>query len=185
MPQPTMPVQTFRDDDAGYEAWLTVNPSGWVVNARRCPSSAYLKLHRAGCATISQLRAGCSRWTTGEYIKVCADRREELDAWGQRTFGADLQDGCYCVQHGSRARTTRAQRAPAVARTAPAAPVVVDVEGYQTIQTPGLIPFEPRDASLVEARAALRSMLSGLSARPSELLHGLVEGPAVAGTDLV
>jgi hypothetical protein len=35
-----MAVQTFRDDDTGYEVWLAVHPSGWVVNARRSSSPA-------------------------------------------------------------------------------------------------------------------------------------------------
>lgn len=90
-----MAVETFRHDDAGYEAWLVTHPSGWVVNARRSPTATYLKLHRAGCTTISQLQAGYSRWTTGEYIKVCPERRDELDAWARQMFGAELQDGCY------------------------------------------------------------------------------------------
>src|SRR4051812_35358825 len=165
-----MPIQTFRDDDAGYEGWLTEHPTGWVVNARRSPSGAYLKLHRAACATISQLQAGYSRWTTGDYIKVCAERREELDAWAQLTFRAELQDGCHCVQHGGQARTSTARRAPVRGPSATASPavvrVVVDADGYRTIETGGLIPFEPKDATLLEARASLRSMLAGLKARP-------------------
>jgi hypothetical protein len=182
-----MPVRTFRDNDAGYESWLTANPSGWVVNARRSPSPSYMKLHRAECPTISRLQAGYSRWTTGDYIKVCAEHRAELDDWAQRTFSAELQDGCHCVQYGSRARS-RTHRAPVQTRglapTPVAAPVVTDAEGYGTIETAGLIPFEPRDAAALGARAALRSILGGLSARPGELLYGIVEGPAVSGTDL-
>jgi hypothetical protein len=52
------------------------------------------------------------------------------------------------------------------------------------MHTSGLIPFEPRDAMHVAARAGLRSMLGGLRAHPGELLHGLLEGSAVTGTDL-
>src|SRR4051812_24819726 len=122
-----MPIETFRDDDAGYEAWLTEHPSGWVVNARRPPSSAYLKLHRAACATISQLQAGYSRWTTGGYIKVCAERREELDAWAQGTFGADVQDGCHYVQYGSRRQRPTVCRAPARQTWAGTSPVAIRV----------------------------------------------------------
>jgi hypothetical protein len=183
-----MPVRTFRDNDAGYEAWLTANPSGWVVNARRLPSPSYLKLHRAECTTISQLQAGYSRWTTGDYIKVCAERRDELDDWAQRTCGAELQDGCHCVQYGSRARPRSTTRAPVRGRSIAASlatpRVIVDPHGYRTIETPSLIPFEPRDTAALEARAALRSMLGGLTAQPGELLHGIVEGPSVTGTDL-
>jgi hypothetical protein len=62
--------------------------------------------------------------------------------------------------------------------------MVEDASGYRTIETTGLIPFEPREPAVLAARAALRSMLSVMSAQPGELLEGVVEGPAVAGTDL-
>lgn len=183
-----VPIQTFRDDDAGYEAWLTAHPEGWVVNALRSLSAAYLKLHHADCATISRLRTSCSRWTTGAYIKLCAERREELDAWARRTLGADLQDGCPCVGRASRARTATARPAPVrrpAAVSSPAAiQVVVDADGYRTIETAGLIPFEPKEVSLLEGRATIRWTLAGLRAQPGELLNGIVEGSAVEGTDL-
>src|SRR4051812_43894338 len=130
-----MPVQTFRDNDVGYETWLAANPAGWVVNARRSPSAAYLKLHRAECTTISELQVGYRRWTTGEYIKICAERRDELDAWAQQAFGAEVQDGCHCVRHGSRSRL----RPRGAAFTPLAAPVVVDAEGYRTVKTAAVI----------------------------------------------
>lgn len=182
-------MQTFQDDDVGYEAWLTAHPSGWVVNARRSPSPAYLKLHRAKCVTISQPQAGYSRWTSGGYIKICADHRDQLDDWAQRTLGANLQDGCHCVQDGTRARAVLAASRPVVrpvvvAAVASGAPMAIDAEGYWTVETPRLIPFEPRDGTLVEGRAAMRRMLGKLVAKPGELLHGVVEGPTVTGTDL-
>src|SRR4051812_13882928 len=96
-------LRIFRDDDAAYTSWLTQHVSGWVINTTRNPSAAYLKLHRATCATIGELRPGYSRWTTGQYIKVCADERAELEAWAHRTLDADLQDGCHCVQYGTSA----------------------------------------------------------------------------------
>lgn len=75
-------------------------------------------------------------------------------------------------------------RRTSAATSLAAIPVVVDADGYRTIETAGLIPFEPEDATLLEARATLRSMLAGLNAQPGELLHGIVDGPAVTGTDL-
>lgn len=181
-----MTVQTFRDDDPGYQAWLTTHPSGWVVNAKRSPSPAYLKLHSSRCATISHLQAGYSRWTTGDYIKVCAERREELDAWALQMFAAELQDGCHCVQYGATAHRPSARRvasSPPVTAL-PRRPVVVDDDGYGTVDAPGVIPFEPKDPGLVQARAELRALLGAMAARPGELLHGVIEGRAAAGTDL-
>lgn len=43
-----MPVQTSLNGDAGYEAWLTANPSGWLVNARR--STRVMQLISSGHA---------------------------------------------------------------------------------------------------------------------------------------
>lgn len=180
-----MALRRFENDDAGYEAWLAAHPSGWVVNAGRRPSAAYLKLHEAQCPTISQLRAGYSRWTTGEYIKVCAEHRKELDDWAQQNFGVALQDGCHCVQHGGRTRraSPAAVRMPSATAVADS-PHLVELKGFSSIETATLIAFEPTDPRLLRARSQLRSMLDSLTAQPGELLHGIIEGPAVAGTDL-
>jgi hypothetical protein len=62
--------------------------------------------------------------------------------------------------------------------------VVADVEDYRTVETAGLIPFAPRDPVLLQTRAVLRATLASLSAQPGEVLHGIVEGPGVAKTDL-
>jgi hypothetical protein len=180
-----MPVQTFHDDDLGYKLWLRAHPAGWVVNAMRSPSPAYLKLHRARCTKISRLQAAYSRWTTGDYIKVCAERRDDLEAWARQTFDAELQGSCHCIQHGDRVGTDQTERMPAIAPAASvAASVLMDAEGFWTIETTGLIPFEVSDETLFEARTALRSVLGTLSAHPGEMLHGVVEGPTVTGTDL-
>lgn len=47
-----------------------------------------------------------------------------------------------------------------------------------------MIPFEPRNANLVEARAQARSVLAALAAQPGELLHGVIEGAEAVATDL-
>ena len=68
-----------------------------MLNVRRNPTASYLKVHRASCRSISELQAGYSRWTTGEYAKVCAGRISELEEWAQRETGGMLEDGCYCL----------------------------------------------------------------------------------------
>jgi hypothetical protein len=70
-----MTLMIFRDDDRGYERWLESHTSGWVVNRYRNPARSYLKLHRAACHTVSQLRPGYGTFTSGQYSKVCADDR--------------------------------------------------------------------------------------------------------------
>src|SRR5436190_1108541 len=149
-----MLVLTFRDDDIAYTAWLAAHPSGWVVNAQRNPTRAYLKLHRADCPTISEPKSGYSRWTTGEYIKVCAEDRADLDAWAKATLGAALEVGCFCVGHVTAAPHPRPQ---SVASSAPVIPVATrtlipaDEEGFTTVEAPGVIPFEPKAPALFEA----------------------------------
>jgi len=46
-------MDRFRDDDSGYLKWLTAHPDGFVLNAARNPTPAYLVLHRASCDTIN------------------------------------------------------------------------------------------------------------------------------------
>ena len=80
----------FVDDDAGYRRWLGGHPSGFVVNSFRTPTPAYMMLHRSTCVTISGVPARGSRWTTGDYIKVCAERRADLERWARERAGGTL-----------------------------------------------------------------------------------------------
>jgi hypothetical protein len=93
-----MALETFEDDDASYERWLEQHPDGYVLNSRRSPTRSYLKLHRATCHHIRVLHPGYSRWTTGAYIKICADGRDELADWAAARVGGELESGCYCLQ---------------------------------------------------------------------------------------
>jgi hypothetical protein len=165
-----MSIVTFRNDDGGYLAWLAANPTGWVVNTTRTPSAGYVKLHRAGCPSISAPQR--TRWTTGDYAKVCAPERRALDEWAAGELGGPLQTGCACVQHGG-------------SPVAPAAPAARHEPGtgFRGVDAPGLVPFEPREQWAFEVRAELRRIVEALHARPGQLLHGVVEGPS-SRTDL-
>ena len=90
-------TEVFRDDDAGYERWLAENPGGYVVNARRTPRADYLKLHRAWCRHISSLQPGATTWTSGDYIKVCGRRLDEVERWARSHVGGGLDRGCACT----------------------------------------------------------------------------------------
>jgi hypothetical protein len=90
-------LHVFENDDAAYEHWLAEHPDGYVLNSRRTPTPSYLKLHSATCHHITKLRPGYSQWTSGEYIKVCADRREEIAQWTAMHVGAKPETSCYCV----------------------------------------------------------------------------------------
>ena len=88
--------QTFIDDDRGYLDWLERYPSGFVVNTYRNLDPRYLILHRATCGTITGTPARGNRWTTGDFAKVCSERRADLDAWARSTVGGTLHPCGLC-----------------------------------------------------------------------------------------
>ena len=91
-----VPTEVFRDDDAGYERWLELHPSGFVLNTRRTPRRSYVRSHTARCPHITRLHPGYTTWTGGGYIKVCADSIQELDSWTEREVGARSERSCGC-----------------------------------------------------------------------------------------
>lgn len=84
----------FISEDDAYLRWLAEHPRGFVVNAHRRPTSRYLMLHRASCADISSNKR--SHWTTADYIKICARRALELEAWAEAEFGGHLRRCARC-----------------------------------------------------------------------------------------
>lgn len=78
-------MQRFVDDDRGYLNWLDQNPDGFVINTGRTSTAAYLILHRAGCGTINGRPARGTTFT-GDYAKVCGERKE-LEAFGHQLGG--------------------------------------------------------------------------------------------------
>jgi hypothetical protein len=70
----------FRDDDAGYLAWLAAHQDGYVVNVARSHTASDARLHHVGCRTISSESPPKGTWT-GAYVKVCADRMHALEQW--------------------------------------------------------------------------------------------------------
>lgn len=73
-------VQEFRDDDAGYVAWLDANPDCYVLNIRRNYNASDARLHRADCRTLTaQISRGVV--LAGPCVKVCAGYLNELEQW--------------------------------------------------------------------------------------------------------
>lgn len=92
------------DDDSAYLRWVADHPSGYVVNADRNPSAAYLMLHRADCRTITGVPAQGSRFTR-DYTKVCGSRGE-LEAFAAGLGGSVKPCGiCMARQAGPRSET--------------------------------------------------------------------------------
>jgi hypothetical protein len=72
-------MRISEDNDAGYLAWVEGHQHGFVVNSYRKPDPRYLTLHRASCGTIGGKPTVRKNWTTGVYMKVCAETRAELE----------------------------------------------------------------------------------------------------------
>ena len=91
-------VRQFVDDDEAYLRWLDENPTGYVVNSERKPTSNYLILHQAGCRHIN---SPCkSNWTTKGYIKTCSLDVVALEDWAQSTTGGTLKPCGACKPLG-------------------------------------------------------------------------------------
>jgi hypothetical protein len=71
----------FRDDDAGYLAWLAEYPDGLVLNIARSHHPAEAKLHRATCWSIGAKLSNGKTATSGQYVKVCAAAPAEIEQW--------------------------------------------------------------------------------------------------------
>jgi hypothetical protein len=84
---PGIEVEIFKDNDAGYLAWVAAHPAGFVLNVARSPRPDYLILHRATCRTITGRPTRGGPWT-GPYIKVCSGDELEIAAWTGQTVGA-------------------------------------------------------------------------------------------------
>jgi hypothetical protein len=83
-------VGEFRDDDAGYLAWLAAHPDGYVINILRSHSANGARLHHADCWTISCQNPG-EGTCTGPYVKVCAEHLAELDQWAIDQVGEPIR----------------------------------------------------------------------------------------------
>jgi hypothetical protein len=84
---------TIPADDGAYRTWLYAHLSGFVVNTYPDPKTCEPIIHRAVCDTIAPTPD--RRWTTGDWIKVCAERRYEIDAWA-REQGVQLRPCAFC-----------------------------------------------------------------------------------------
>ncbi len=103
----------FRDNDAGYLAWLAAHRDGYVINIARGHNPTQARLHGAGCRTISGQNPRGGPWT-GPYVKVCAEDVAELDRWAVHKVGQPISPCGTCRPAGScgpPASTKRIERA--------------------------------------------------------------------------
>ena len=83
----TWDVEIFRDDDAGFHGWLDDHPDGYFVNAERNPKPKYLVLHVSRCPHFD--RGPSVNWTK-DYIKICSERRDQLEGWAEESIGGEV-----------------------------------------------------------------------------------------------
>lgn len=82
-----MAVTLFDADEADYQRWLDGHRRGYVINILRGLNPKEAKLHCADCDSISDRM---TPYVTHEYVKVCGDRRTDLDEWAIREVGSKI-----------------------------------------------------------------------------------------------
>lgn len=78
--------QVFKDDDAGFVAWIKSNQDGYLLNTYRNPSPKYVVLHRATCPSFKRNQG--EHWTKS-YLKICATDPNELCSWMERKISPE------------------------------------------------------------------------------------------------
>lgn len=81
-------METFKDDDRRYLAWVAQHPRGYVLNTADPPEPSYLILHRASCHTIQGSPPRGDTWT-GNMRKFAAEHKAELKGFARVELGGD------------------------------------------------------------------------------------------------
>jgi len=85
----------FKDDDAGYLAWVKEHPLGYVLNTTRPILPDFLILHLASCRAVSG-KPGVGNFWTAQSIKVCAEEKAELVTWAETEAGGQVSSCNLC-----------------------------------------------------------------------------------------
>ncbi len=93
--QPEAVTVFDNGDDDGYRAWVAIHRGGYVINIHKTYNPTEAFLHQATCHTINGDPARGDVFV-GEYVKVCATRRGELDNWAIRNVGTSLPRCSFC-----------------------------------------------------------------------------------------
>lgn len=91
-----MPLLFDNEEDA-YLRWVAENPTGFIVNldrAKRMPM--YPMIHAAIHRSLSSAEIG--NFTTGDYIKICGNSRQALEAFCEREYGRMPQPCLQCLK---------------------------------------------------------------------------------------
>lgn len=180
-------LSEFRDDDAGYLAWLAAHPNGYVINIARNYKTIDARTHRSSCRTINgqkQPRATL----TGPYVKVCADNLWELDRWAIWGVG-ELVVSCGICQPAagrevqSTTTTTETTTNEPDSRFIIVGPTLVKLQEVQA-WTDDYVPFERRTGWQKHLRDEIRRRCRQLRPMPDQLLHATFAGEKLRGADV-
>jgi hypothetical protein len=182
-------VREYRDDDAGYLDWLAANPDGYVINIRRSYNPTDGRVHRADCWTISGLNSG-GKALTVPYVKVCAERRDDLFGWTLHQFEAPILPCGICLPDSDAAQRNSIRPAEQAAAAA------VPEEGRCEIHGPAAdsavveawaddyIRFERRPAWQEQLRTKIRNCSRQLEPSAEQLLHATFFGDKHPNADV-
>jgi hypothetical protein len=184
-----MSAREFRDDDAGYLAWLAAHPDGYVINIARSQNATGARAHHAGCWTISgQIPRGGGVWT-GPYVKVCAEHLSELERWAIDLVGEPIPrcGSCHPVRHAERSISTkRTERAVAPPVLEGRCEVHGPVAGSAVVEAwaDHYIRFERRPVWQEQLRAEIRSRCGQLEPSAGQVLHATFFGAKRLNADV-
>jgi hypothetical protein len=181
-------VCEFRDDDAGYLAWLAANPNGYVINIARSHSATQARVHHAGCRTISGENPHGGAWT-GPYVKVCAERLAELDQWAINQVGKPIARCGAC--HPTSDPQSPSPNKPSEQAVPPAVPDGrCEVHGPTTDRAvvqawaDDYIRFERLPVWQKDLRGEIRSRCRQLEPSADQVLHATLFGPKLSNADV-
>jgi hypothetical protein len=182
-----MSAREFRDDDAGYQAWLATHPDGYVVNIARSHNATTARVHHAYCQTINRQNSSDGA-RTGPYIKVCAQHLTELEQWASEHVGEaiPLCGACHPASEAkphSSVKPTEQESAPTLASHSyirgPAADSAV-VEAWAD----DYIRFERRPPWQDHLRDEVRRRCRQLEPPAGQVLHARFFGSKLKNADV-
>lgn len=184
-----MSAREFRDDDAGYLAWLATHPDGYVINIARGHNATQARVHDAGCRTISGQNPRGGAWT-GPYVKVCAEHLAELEQWAIDQVGEPIPrcGSCHPVRHAVRPiptkRTERAFGAPVLPEGG--CEVHGPVAGRAVVEAwaDDYIRFERRPVWQEQLRTEIRTVCRQLEPSAEQVLHATFFGAKHPNADV-
>lgn len=183
-----MSACVFRDDDAGYLAWLAAHPDGYVINIARSPNAAGARVHDAGCRTIcGQIPRGGAR--TGPYVKVCAEHLAELEQWAIDHVGEPIPrcGTCHPARHAAPSvPTTRTERAVAGPASEGRCEVRGPMAGSAVVEAwaDDYIRFERRPDWQKDLLAKIKESCQQLEPSDGQVLHATFFGARHANADV-